>query len=265
VVGTVYMSRYVLELPPTNADEASALFRALVPEAEWDSGLMIVTESGGVDPYRFLFHIPAAYRLIMDPSSSAVSSDVVAGDWSWVMVTSGRPVQFAYAQAFTSGRYHLYLRQPLGEVDQGVSSRPTTQVTQASPASEAANACAVDHMVGFNQQESWGVWSAQDPAEIALAEPVSGNIRLRLVAYGLAKNPSRTLQIAIGDSIKSITLPVAPKQFELDYNLHSASKNIAFRGIVPRSPKSLGVSEDNRPLGVALIKLECSRAKPSKL
>lgn len=262
LAGTVSMSRYLLELPPTSADTASALFRNLIPEAEWDSGLVIVTESGDVDPYRLLFHLPAAYELVLDPTSSVIPADAVASDRAWVLVTSDRPVQFTYAESFASGRYHLYLRKPSVQVSQTTVPPQAAQIAPSSLGSGSGDACAVDHMVGFQARENWGVWTAQDPAEIDLLKPVSGKIRLRLVVYGLAKNPSRTLQIAIGDSVKSITLPAEPGSFDLDYDLRSASQTIVFRGIAPRSPRALGVADDNRQLGVGLVKLECSKVQP---
>jgi phosphoglycerol transferase len=247
IAATVYMTQYLQEQQPTSADRASSLFRSLIPEAEWDNGLIILTESGDVEPYRLLFQMPAAYDLISYVAPSAIPADLIHEDRSWVLVTSGRPVNFNFAQAYVSGRYHLYIRR----VD------PPKPLSAPQPTLAPANACETDRLVGFQEREDWGVWSANEVAEILLKRPVSGHVRLHLVAYRLPKNPSDSLQVGVGDSFKTIHLGGEPQAFDLDYRLISPVAKIAFRGVTPRTPKSLGLGEDTRPLGVALIDVGC--------
>jgi len=81
----------------------------------------------------------------------------------------------------------------------------------------------------------------------------------------LGNQKPQTLQVQIGDSIKSVTLGAQPTTSQLDYDLPSPAQAIVFRGITPRSPLQLGLSNDFRVFGFEVVKLDCVGAsrKPS--
>jgi hypothetical protein len=72
--------------------------------------------------------------------------------------------------------------------------------------------------------------------------------------------------VQIGDSIKSVTLGAEPATFHLDYALPSPAQTIVFRGITPKSPLQLGLSNDFRVFGFEIVKLDCASetSKPSR-
>lgn len=114
-------------------------------------------------------------------------------------------------------------------------------------------ACRASRLVGFHDPESWGVWSANDPATIVLEQPINGQLRLRIVVYTFDDGSPHALKIRVGDETKTVSLIPQPKAFDLDYSLSRPSQQVILSGIAPRSPQST----DNRKLGVGLINIEC--------
>jgi hypothetical protein len=175
----------------------------------------------------------------------------------WALITSSRPVKFPYADDFIFGRYHLYLRGPkrLGRETELVSSVPFL-----------TGACAGGQLIGFQQPESWGVWSAEEAAKIVLPSEVRGSFSMLFAGNILGNQKPQTLQVQIGDSIKSVTLGDQPTTSQLDYDLPSPAQTIVFHGLTPKSPLQLGLSNDFRVFGFEITKLDCASEtrKPSR-
>jgi hypothetical protein len=118
-------------------------------------------------------------------------------------------------------------------------------------------ACAGGQLIGFQQPESWGVWSAEDPAKIVLPREVRGRFSVVLVGNALGKEP-QTLRVEMDNSIKTVQLRAEPTTIYLDYDLPTPVQTIVFRGITPKTPLQLSISADVRRLGFAIDKLECA-------
>lgn len=129
---------------------------------------------------------------------------------------------------------------------------------QVPPGQLSGGVCQASQFIGFQVPESWGVWTAKDPATIRLKEPISGSIRLRIIAYTLNDKASHELKIRIGDVSKTVTLMPQSATFDLEYSLSHPAQEIVLSGITPRSPQSLKLANDGREIGVGLIKIECA-------
>jgi len=174
-------------------------------------------------------------------------------------VTSSRQVTFPYGESLVFGRYHLYLRgaQP--------SSTASVRQTELAPSDPfLTGACAGGQMIGFQSPESWGIWSAEDPAKLVLSREVQGRFILRLAGSVLGKKP-QVLQVQMGNSVKPIRLSAEQTTSQLDFDLPAPVKSIVFRGITPKSPSELGISADIRRLGFAIDKLDCFPNEPEDL
>jgi hypothetical protein len=114
--------------------------------------------------------------------------------------------------------------------------------------------------VGFGAPEPWGVWSSADPSKIVLANPITGALKIHFTAYTINDRNSHKLNIRIGNEEKSITLLPSPKTFDLEYSLSGPSNEVVLSGIPPRSPKSVGLGEETRSVGVGFVKLDCAPA-----
>jgi hypothetical protein len=99
-----------------------------------------------------------------------------------------------------------------------------------------------------------------------LPAEVRGSFSLFLAGNILGNQKPQTLQVQIGDILKSVTLGAEPSTFQLDYNLPSPAQAIVFRGITPKSPLQLGLSNGFRVFGFEILRLDCASetSKPSR-
>lgn len=109
LIGTVWTTQYLLELPPTSGDEAAAVFSHLIAPDARDNGAVIVSDdSTGAEFYRLLFHMPEAYDLVVDRRNGPVTLSDLAGDKSWVIVVGEHETRFPHMDSVSIGRYTLY-------------------------------------------------------------------------------------------------------------------------------------------------------------
>jgi hypothetical protein len=214
-------------------------------------GLFSTPEPGDGEVYRLLFDLPAAYDLKIVTNQDSIAADMFPEDKQWVLVTSSRQVKFPYAESLIFGRYHLYLR---GAQPSTMSAARSTELAPSDPF--LTGACAGGQLIGFEQPESWGVWSAEDPARVTLPREVRGRFSIVLVGNALGKDP-QGLRVEMDNSIKTIQLRGEPTKFQLDYDLANPVQTIVFRGITPKTPLQLGISADVRRLGFAMDRLDC--------
>ena len=251
LVGNYYISRFVIQ-PPTVTDRASAVFEKIIGRERLDAGTVFDTEPGDGEVYRLLFDLPAAYDLKIVTNQDPIAADMLPEAQQWALVTSSRQVKFQYAESLIFGRYHLYLRgtQP--------GTMTAARQTELAPSDGfLTGVCAGGQLIGFQQPESWGVWSAEDPAKIILPREVRGRFSLILVSRALSKEQPQALQVQMDNDIKTVLLRADPATFRLDYDLPTPVQTILFRGITPKSPLQLGISADVRRLGFAIDKLDC--------
>jgi hypothetical protein len=117
--------------------------------------------------------------------------------------------------------------------------------------------CQISDLVGFQDLENWGVWSAKNPAKIILNEALSGAYKIRVVAYTMNDAPTHELKITIGDVTRAVTLTPQPTAFDLNYSLSRPTKEIVLSGIAPRSAKAAGLGGDTREVAAGFVKLDC--------
>ena len=118
--------------------------------------------------------------------------------------------------------------------------------------------------IGLSDKESWGQWSDGTEAEIMFkTEPNSKNrsIQFNLKAFVTPKNPEQTASVFINaKSVGNIQISAdnaQPKQFT--FPLPASQDNmytIRFEINKPTAPKSLGIGEDIRELGIGFIDMK---------
>jgi len=259
LVGNYYVSRFVIQ-PPTVTDRAAAVFEKIIGKERLDAGTVFDTEPGDGEVYRLLFDLPAAYHLKIVTDQYPIAARMLPEEQQWALVTSARQVMFPYGESLIFGRYHLYLR----EAQPSTTSGPRqTELAPGDPF--LTGACAGGQLIGFQQPESWGVWSAEDPTKIMLPREVRGRFSIVLVGNALAKEP-QTLRVQMDNSVQTIQLGAEPATIHLDYDLPTPVQTIVFGGITPKTPLQLGISADVRRLGFAIDKLDCvsEASQPAK-
>ena len=109
--------------------------------------------------------------------------------------------------------------------------------------------------------EGWGVWSIGSEARITIPIPTRDtpkHIKLLTRAFVNSLNPSQIIQIyENGNYLRAITL----KKFEGNEVMIPITPQIISRGYIdlvfkfstPKSPKELGLGEDERIISIGLI------------
>jgi phosphoglycerol transferase len=250
LIGNYYTSRFIIQ-PATVTDRAAAVFEKIIGRDRLDAGTVFDTDPGDGEVYRLLFDLPGAYDLKVVTSQVPITAGMFPERHEWALVTSPRQVAFPYGDSFIFGRYHLYMR---GGQPGATSAGRQTELAPSTPF--LTGACSGGQLIGFQPPESWGTWSAEDPAKIVVPRELRGRLSLVLVGNALGKE-AQALQVQMDNSVKTIQLHAEPTTFELNYDLPSPVQTIVFRGIMPKSPMQLGLSGDIRRLGFAIDKLDC--------
>ncbi len=124
---------------------------------------------------------------------------------------------------------------------------------------------------GWGDTEDWGVWTVAADAELALLiEGDPGPLHLNfLVTPFIGKNhPEATIEVSAGDVHETASWAYSlsrqgrrPRWRSIRLHPMSAAKVICvrFRIVDPRSPSSLGLSQDTRMLGLGFRKMSLTR------
>ncbi len=114
----------------------------------------------------------------------------------------------------------------------------------------------VMELSGFHKREKWGAWTnAKDnqTAVIELFRPVSGPFRLILTMHSMIP---QTVKVIINGQARTVEVVRGNSDYVLDYELsESINPQIQIVSSNPRSPKSLGINNDQRILGVGVIRM----------
>ena len=131
-------------------------------------------------------------------------------------------------------------------------------MTEGAPSSAPFALCGT-----WSKPESWGTWSDGSLAKIFI--PINTqqtkSITITLQAFVNGKHPEQKIEYTTdGQSFKLISLnQFAGNQLEIPINASMRADSYAlleFKLLNPVSPKSLGMGDDSRELGIGLTKLE---------
>jgi phosphoglycerol transferase len=115
-------------------------------------------------------------------------------------------------------------------------------------------------VTGLSWSESWGRWSDADVGSTVrfdLTSPLPQKFMLVLIAQPFGPNADQELLIKFGSQAHRLRIPVGPIELSLPIALGGEQVNsVEFTPPIPTSPKQLGISQDNRRLGIGFIKLQ---------
>ena len=107
-------------------------------------------------------------------------------------------------------------------------------------------------LTGMHKPDAWGAWSAAPELRINLPFSVRGDLRLAVEGRALGPNVGRPLTLTIGTTSRTFTLANPLTTAELRVLVPEPEHSITISGIEPVSPASLGLSSDDRRLGIGL-------------
>ena len=111
-------------------------------------------------------------------------------------------------------------------------------------------------VTGVSQHEPWGRWTDGKEATFKFKKKLPKKFTLELTAQAFGPNVNAPLSIQIGKVKKQLTITDGqPKLYRLTFDGINAD-TLTFVPAKPTAPKSIGVNEDTRLLGVGLINLK---------
>jgi hypothetical protein len=113
---------------------------------------------------------------------------------------------------------------------------------------------------GWAHPEDWGVWSEGEKASLTLLLPGQGRVReVKSLALDLKTfAPGQVIQIMLNDRLVKLFKSPIPGISQLEVPINSEDQAASFMRLdfviqKPVSPRSLGLGDDSRKLGVGLI------------
>jgi phosphoglycerol transferase len=113
----------------------------------------------------------------------------------------------------------------------------------------------VNRVSGLWTPEVWGTWSVGASVSLDFARPLPEKFRLHLKASAFGPNIGKDFILHAGESRKAFTLTdqAADLVFDIDNSLRATSIKIDVPA--PTSPAQMGMSSDDRKLGLGLVTL----------
>ena len=108
---------------------------------------------------------------------------------------------------------------------------------------------------GLSFSESWGTWSSSGVVTLEFAKHLPEKFTVHLVAQGFGPNVGKEFVAHVGDSAVRFTLAASLGERVLEFSNPKGSKIIKIDVPSPCSPKELGLSADERTLGIGLAEL----------
>ncbi|MDR7067979.1 hypothetical protein J2X02_000796 [Pseudoxanthomonas japonensis] len=115
---------------------------------------------------------------------------------------------------------------------------------------------------GFHGPEPWGAWMSAREAQIPLPKVITGHVVLSVTARRLSSGLTGPAAIVVcGKTIAfdpSDTMTETDLQVECDTPTDTRAAMLTVVSPYLRSPQSIGIGEDSRPLGLAISKIAVS-------
>lgn len=108
---------------------------------------------------------------------------------------------------------------------------------------------------GLSAPESWGAWSDSKKVVFEMASDLPKAFKLHLKANAFGPNVSQHFCLHVGLQEKFFTLASSPQEISLILKNIESVRTIIIDVPSPTSPKDLGLSSDDRKLGIAISEL----------
>ncbi len=197
--------------------------------------------------YRTLFHVDNPHAAVMLlPGDSKIDVGSIGSDRDWLLLVGNNARIDAPEFEISGAGYRLIKLARDRNIDFSKATWPGV----------------VARTNGLSNAESMGTWSVARVVTIELSSvlPRSFVVRLNASAYG--PNVGQAFRMRIGRIQKSFTLTETPGELQIAIDDSDDGVRVLEIDVPqPTSPKSLGLSEDARALGIALKSLVIEPAR----
>ena len=113
----------------------------------------------------------------------------------------------------------------------------------------------IEKTEGLSSVESWGRWSEQKIVRLHFSKTLPQRFKLGLLAEAYGPNAGEDVIVKVGSATQAIRFDHTKMSVETTFETDGTQKIITFEVPEPTSPKSLGLSEDGRLLGIGFTKM----------
>ncbi|KFF85325.1 ArnT family glycosyltransferase [Pseudomonas syringae] len=114
---------------------------------------------------------------------------------------------------------------------------------------------------GLSHPESWGAWSDRGDIVFRFAKPLPSKFQLVLTAKAFGPNVDKPFEVLVGHRSYPVKLTADNASYTLDIVNVDSADVLTIKVPLPTSPKQLGMSKDDRTLGIGLDQLEIRKVE----
>lgn len=229
---------------PSAFDSAGMHASATIPPAE--RGQLVIAGTGLAHLMRTKFYLDEdKVRMIELPEGAALAAGAVPVRSKWILVVG--------PHALPEGFEVVSHKDGFALLKQERAHRTLARIELGASHGEPAGLASLD---GLGAPEHWGRWSTGKEITLQLREPMPASLNLIVTAQAFGPNVGQQVLVRVGQQERSFTATATPQEALLQFETDGQQKGIVIVVPAPASPKSLGMSPDDRTLGVGLVNIE---------
>lgn len=190
---------------------------------------------------RTLFHIDNTRAKIVELElGSSIDIAALPPNVSWLLLIGDYKLPSKVGRVLNLGTYTLVTTHQDYQIDLKQASWPGI----------------VSNSQGLSAPEPWGTWSIGHEVLFEFDNNLPKHIRLSMDARAFGPNEGKEFRITIGKNERSFQLKNTPQTVSFDFTLAGNERMVKISIPQPTSPKSLGLNDDSRKLGIGLNQLQ---------
>ena len=236
---TIYVNRELRHrLVPDVYDKAGIFTKQYLTNEDLSKVVVVGSELAGL--FRSLFYLdnPNA-SLDAVSNGAAVDLSKLPSGKEWILVVGDHPLPENASCKVSMNGFTLARTTEANTIDFKESAWP----------------CVIAKARGLSSAEPWGTWSSSDVVTLEFTTPLPEHFMMYLLAGAFGTNIGKEFVARVGDNAIRFTLGASPEEKVIDFSNLKRSRIIKIDVPSPISPKELGISGDERRLGIAFVKL----------
>ena len=114
---------------------------------------------------------------------------------------------------------------------------------------------------GLSMPEPWGTWSQSDILIFEFAGSLPSKFQIQLAAKAFGTNVDKEFEASVGDDVAKFSLSANVEQKMIRLNNPKGSNVLRFKIPTAVSPMALGLSDDDRSLGIGFVEMKIDSIK----
>jgi phosphoglycerol transferase len=197
--------------------------------------------------FRVLFYVdsPTAGMVVL-PQGAPFNRSLVSADRKWVLLIGDHAVPANAENMIAENGFTLFQLPTIA------TNGPPGAVQKLIDFSQPFQFGVINRISGVSGLEPFGRWSDGNEVKIEMASALPRSFDLDLSANAFGPNVSLPFSIRIGTETRTFHLSSLPGDVAFTFVTDGNVKVITIQVPQPTSPKELGLSDDDRLLGIAL-------------